>query len=132
MRGHYFGFWARGLTSFPHFGVFCNGLTIRSWREPFAFADGLSLGLFSRPDGPRNVHAHRAVVVFCYRTSLSRQTARCRRMDVALLAFCITMNQLATDRLDNWLAVIQSILVTYSERVKVSALLRVQLKAFRH
>jgi hypothetical protein len=31
------------------------------------------------------------------------------------------MNQLATDRLDNWLAVIQSILVTYSERVKVSA-----------
>ena len=42
-------------------------------------------------------------------------------MDVALLALCITMNQLATDRLDNWLAVIQSILVTYSERVKASA-----------
>jgi hypothetical protein len=41
-------------------------------------------------------------------------------MDVALLALCITMNQLATDRLDNWLAVIQSILVTYSERVKIS------------
>jgi len=41
-------------------------------------------------------------------------------MDVALLALCITMNQLATDRLDNWLTVIQSILVTYSERVKAS------------
>jgi len=42
-------------------------------------------------------------------------------MDVALLALCITMNQLATDRLDDWLAVIQSILVTYAGRVKVSA-----------
>jgi hypothetical protein len=42
-------------------------------------------------------------------------------MDVALLALCITMNQIATDRLDNWLSVIQSVLVAYAERVKVSA-----------
>ncbi len=42
-------------------------------------------------------------------------------MNVGLLALCITMNQLTTERLDNWLAVIQSILVTYSERVKISA-----------
>jgi hypothetical protein len=42
-------------------------------------------------------------------------------MDVALLALCITMNQLAADRLDNWLSVIQSLLVAYAERVKVSA-----------
>jgi hypothetical protein len=41
-------------------------------------------------------------------------------MDVALLALCITMNQLAADRLDNWLSVIQSLLVAYAERVKVS------------
>jgi hypothetical protein len=42
-------------------------------------------------------------------------------MDVALLALCITMNQLATDRFDSWLSVIQSLLVAYAERVKVSA-----------
>jgi hypothetical protein len=42
-------------------------------------------------------------------------------MDVALLALCITMNQLTAERLDNWLAVIQEILVAYSERVKTSA-----------
>jgi hypothetical protein len=42
-------------------------------------------------------------------------------MDVALLALCITMNQLAADRLDNWLSVIQSLLVAYAERVRVSA-----------
>lgn len=42
-------------------------------------------------------------------------------MDVALLAFCITMNQFADERLDHKLSVIQSILVTYAERVKVSA-----------
>jgi hypothetical protein len=41
-------------------------------------------------------------------------------MDVALLALCITMNQLATDRLDNWLSVIESLLVAYAERVKVT------------
>jgi hypothetical protein len=39
-------------------------------------------------------------------------------MDVALLALCITMNQLTDQKLDNWLAVIQSILATYSEQVK--------------
>ena len=43
-------------------------------------------------------------------------------MDVALLALCITMNQLAAERLDNWLSVIQSVLVAYAERVKVAAL----------
>jgi Family of unknown function (DUF5677) len=37
---------------------------------------------------------------------------------VALLALCITMNQLTDQRLDNWLAVIQSILTTYSDQVK--------------
>lgn len=42
-------------------------------------------------------------------------------MDVALLALSITMNQLTAERLDNWLAVIQEILVAYSERVKTSA-----------
>jgi hypothetical protein len=42
-------------------------------------------------------------------------------MNVALLALCITMNQLASERLDNVLAEIQSFLVMYSERVKVSA-----------
>lgn len=42
-------------------------------------------------------------------------------MDVALLALCITMNRLAAERLESWLSVIQTILVTYSERVKVSA-----------
>jgi hypothetical protein len=41
-------------------------------------------------------------------------------MDVALLALCITMNQLTDQRLDNWLTVIQSILVTYSEQIKSS------------
>jgi hypothetical protein len=41
-------------------------------------------------------------------------------MNVALLALCITINELAAERLDNWLSVIQSILVTYSKRVKVS------------
>jgi hypothetical protein len=41
-------------------------------------------------------------------------------MNVALLALCITMNYLATVRLDNWLTVIQSVLVTYSERVKTA------------
>ena len=42
-------------------------------------------------------------------------------MDVALLALCITMNQLDGERLDNWLSVIQSVLVVYAERVKVAA-----------
>jgi len=37
---------------------------------------------------------------------------------VALFALCITMNQLTDQRLDNWLAVIQSILTTYSDQVK--------------
>jgi hypothetical protein len=41
-------------------------------------------------------------------------------MNVALLALCIAMNHLATERLDNWLSVIQSVLVTYSERVKAA------------
>jgi hypothetical protein len=51
---------------------------------------------------------------------------------VALLALCITINQLAADRLDNWLSVSQSLLVTYAERVKVSPLLLRPLKAFKH
>ena len=42
-------------------------------------------------------------------------------MDVALLAFCITMNGLAADRLDSRLSEIQSLLVMYSERVKIAA-----------
>jgi hypothetical protein len=42
-------------------------------------------------------------------------------MDVALLALCITMSQLAADRLDSRLSAIQSLLVMYSERVKVAA-----------
>ncbi len=42
-------------------------------------------------------------------------------MDVALLALCITMNHLAADRLDNWLSVIQNLLVAYAKRVKTSA-----------
>lgn len=46
--------------------------------------------------------------------------AALHHMNVALLALCITMNQLAADRLDNWLSVIQSILITYSDRVKGS------------
>jgi hypothetical protein len=39
---------------------------------------------------------------------------------VALLALCITMNQLTDQRLDNWLTVIQSVLTTYAEQVKSS------------
>jgi Family of unknown function (DUF5677) len=42
-------------------------------------------------------------------------------MDVALLALCITMNHLAGDRLDPRLSAIQSLLVVYAERIKVSA-----------
>jgi hypothetical protein len=39
---------------------------------------------------------------------------------VALLALCITMNQLSEQRLDNWLSVIQSVLTTYAEQIKSS------------
>lgn len=39
-------------------------------------------------------------------------------MDVALLALCITMNRLTDQKLDNWLAVNQNILTTYSGQVK--------------
>jgi hypothetical protein len=42
-------------------------------------------------------------------------------MDVALLALCITMSDLAADRLDHRLSAIQSLLVMFSERVKVAA-----------
>lgn len=42
-------------------------------------------------------------------------------MNVTLLALCIAMNQLATDRLDNWINVIQKVLQTYSQQMSASA-----------
>jgi hypothetical protein len=42
-------------------------------------------------------------------------------MNVALLALCIAMNQLSTERLDDWIAVIQRVLTAYSQRMSASA-----------
>jgi hypothetical protein len=42
-------------------------------------------------------------------------------MNVTLLALCLAMNQLATERLDNWIDVVQRLISTYAQRVSEAA-----------
>lgn len=42
-------------------------------------------------------------------------------MNVTLLSLCLAMNHLATERLDNWIDVIQRLVGTYAQRVSESA-----------
>jgi hypothetical protein len=92
----------------PTFGVVCEVLFPTS--HTYVHGGYRSLEAYIRPE---RVGIHEDFLNF-------QADGALHHMDVALLALCITMNQLTDERLDNWLTVIQSALTTYSEQVKTA------------